>query len=317
MAFLACAKGHLNSNEVFMKKFLIGAFVFAMAVLPIAERRSLTAQDKEKSEQAKLFAEYSNEVKMLMSDWSTKARAASGKMRTATPEERAEINKEMMAAQKTLMATLTGVGEKMLTLASGDDKDTAIDAISWIMTQSQDAAQKSKAAEKLLADHLDNPKVAEMLSVFGRGGIPSEATQNLLKTFSEKSKSDSVKGISTMTLASYLRNGKSMLGSLIENPRFAEAYPGSMDYFKKLAATKDEDVENLLKTAAEKYADVEHAGSTIGKMAKRELKIIETQRNLQVGKIAPDIEGPDIDGVTFKLSDYRGKVVMLDFWGDW
>ena len=97
-----------------------------------------------------------------------------------------------------------------------------------------------------------------MLSVFGRGGIPSEATQNLLKTFSEKSKSDSVKGISTMTLASYLRNGKSMLGSLIENPRFAEAYPDSMDYFKKLAATKDEDVENLLKTAAEKYADVEH-----------------------------------------------------------
>ena len=23
------------------------------------------------------------------------------------------------------------------------------------------------------------------------------------------------------------------------------------------------------------------------------------------------------DGVKFKLSDYRGKVVVLDFWGDW
>jgi len=39
--------------------------------------------------------------------------------------------------------------------------------------------------------------------------------------------------------------------------------------------------------------------------------------NLQIGMIAPDIEGEDLDGVPFKLSDYRGKVVVLDFWGDW
>ncbi len=36
-----------------------------------------------------------------------------------------------------------------------------------------------------------------------------------------------------------------------------------------------------------------------------------------VGKLAPEIEGEDLDGIPFKLSDYRGKVVMLDFWGDW
>jgi peroxiredoxin len=33
--------------------------------------------------------------------------------------------------------------------------------------------------------------------------------------------------------------------------------------------------------------------------------------------IAPDIEGQDLDGVSFQLSDYRGKVVVLDFWGHW
>ena len=37
-------------------------------------------------------------------------------------------------------------------------------------------------------------------------------------------------------------------------------------------------------------------------------------RNLAVGKAAPEIEGEDVDGVKFKLSDYRGKVVLLDFW---
>ena len=32
---------------------------------------------------------------------------------------------------------------------------------------------------------------------------------------------------------------------------------------------------------------------------------------------APEIEAEDLDGVSFKLSDYRGKVVVLDFWGNW
>jgi hypothetical protein len=39
--------------------------------------------------------------------------------------------------------------------------------------------------------------------------------------------------------------------------------------------------------------------------------------NLQVGCTAPDIVAKDTDGVDFKLSDYRGKVVLLDFWGFW
>ena len=39
--------------------------------------------------------------------------------------------------------------------------------------------------------------------------------------------------------------------------------------------------------------------------------------DLAIGKLAPEIIGVDIDGTKFKLSDYRGKVVVLDFWGDW
>lgn len=39
--------------------------------------------------------------------------------------------------------------------------------------------------------------------------------------------------------------------------------------------------------------------------------------HLQVGCTAPEVEGKDTDDVPFKLSDYRGKVVMLDFWGFW
>jgi hypothetical protein len=45
--------------------------------------------------------------------------------------------------------------------------------------------------------------------------------------------------------------------------------------------------------------------------------LLDEARRLEPGLPAPDIEGTDLDGVPFKLSDFRGKVVLLDFWGDW
>ena len=39
--------------------------------------------------------------------------------------------------------------------------------------------------------------------------------------------------------------------------------------------------------------------------------------HLQIGQIAPEIIGKSIDGNLMQLSSFRGKVVMLDFWGDW
>ncbi len=38
---------------------------------------------------------------------------------------------------------------------------------------------------------------------------------------------------------------------------------------------------------------------------------------LAVGNRAPDFEATDVTGVRFRLSDYRGKVVVVDFWGFW
>jgi len=39
--------------------------------------------------------------------------------------------------------------------------------------------------------------------------------------------------------------------------------------------------------------------------------------DLAIGKPAPEIIGANVDGEEMKLSDYLGKVVVIDFWGDW
>jgi cytochrome oxidase Cu insertion factor (SCO1/SenC/PrrC family) len=39
-----------------------------------------------------------------------------------------------------------------------------------------------------------------------------------------------------------------------------------------------------------------------------------SSRKPAAARLAPDIAGVDADGQRFHLSDYRGKVVLLDFW---
>jgi len=38
---------------------------------------------------------------------------------------------------------------------------------------------------------------------------------------------------------------------------------------------------------------------------------------VRVGELAPNIEGEDLDGRPFSLREYRGRVVVLTFWGHW
>ncbi|MEM7201528.1 MAG: hypothetical protein AAF628_14765 [Planctomycetota bacterium] len=54
-----------------------------------------------------------------------------------------------------------------------------------------------------------------------------------------------------------------------------------------------------------------------GMLARRVQAEIGLREQFALGMVAPDIVGMDLDGVEFKLSDYAGKVVFLDFWGDW
>ena len=72
--------------------------------------------------------------------------------------------------------------------------------------------------------------------------------------------------------------------------------------------------EDLLEKVGQKYGDVKMGDTTLGKLVEPELFEI---RRLAIGKTVPDVSGEDLDGKGFNLSDYRGKVVVMVFWGTW
>jgi thiol-disulfide isomerase/thioredoxin len=52
---------------------------------------------------------------------------------------------------------------------------------------------------------------------------------------------------------------------------------------------------------------------TLGQAAKEELAVLRKWVAM-IGKAAPEIEVEDINGKSMKLSDQRGKIVVLSFW---
>jgi len=63
--------------------------------------------------------------------------------------------------------------------------------------------------------------------------------------------------------------------------------------------------------------DKEIPNSSFTKDIKTKLKSAASLANVSIGGVAPDIVLQNPDGKEMKLSDLKGKVVLLDFWASW
>jgi hypothetical protein len=215
-------------------------------------------------------------------------------------------------------------GPKFLELAEKDPKDpAALDALVWVVQNVQAQGKdtvRARALDILAKDHAKSDKVGAILQMLGNGA-GGKQNEVLLRAVLDQNPSRDVQAQACLSLAEYLKNIASYAQMLKDRPAIAPALENFLgkDTFaglKQLDTGKvDKQVEELFERAADKYGDVKLPdGSTVGAKVKPELFEI---RHLSVGKPAPEIEGEDLDGKKFKLSDYKGKVVLLDFWGNW
>jgi hypothetical protein len=178
---------------------------------------------------------------------------------------------------------------------------------------------QARAIALLLRDHLGSDKLDYACWRISYGF--HKDCERFLRTALDKSPHQEVRGTACLRLAQFLKARRHRLDLLKERPEMARRYEGlfGKDYLDELKrqdrAKAGAEVEALFERAIEKYTDVKLPYSgTVGAQAKRELDEI---RHLSVGKQAQEIEGLDQDGKRFKLSDYRGKVVLLYFWSEY
>ncbi len=220
------------------------------------------------------------ELKSLQAEYTEASQAFSKAYSAAkTDEERSKIIAEIYPAPK-FAPQFFAFAEKY------PGTEEALTALTSAMQYAQDLELRDKATEVILKDHIESKGLMNVLSFWMYDNSKQDAIQKVLDENPHKE----VKGVATYVLA------KQTMRSAGNNEA---AQQKATELFKQVASD---------------YGDVEMRGRTLKEIAGADL--FEATR-LQIGMEAPDIEGQDIDGVNFKLSDYRGQVVVLDFWGDW
>ena len=163
----------------------------------------------------------------------------------------------------------------------------AVPFLLWISGNADDEGLAG-IIDTLMEDHLQSPKLGRAAALIGRRQqvLGEERVQELLARILEENEHPDVRGQVLLTRGSRVLED--------EDDWSAEEITAAVADLKRAAATA---------------TDPQLVGRAEG--------ILFARTHLQVGLHAPEIEGTDLDGEPMKLSDFRGKVVLLDFWGDW
>lgn len=203
----------------------------------------------------------------------------------------------------------TKAAEMMLKLAEADVRSNkAFDQLSTI-ANSVTGQAKAKAFNLIAEHHLDNDKLVDMLKGIGRTQ-PAAETEDWLKTICKKATSDKIKGNAAVALSGFVSR-RDMYRDFYADAEEDVLKNVDADLLTYLNRTPDPSESELIESVLDGYVK---GNEKLIEEVKKQLFVVQ---NLSIGKSAPDIEAVDLDGVNFKLSDYRGKIVFLDFWGDW
>ena len=177
--------------------------------------------------------------------------------------------------------------ELLASLENDPASQTGLQAAAWILLNTPDGPEVEKAADVVLREHIENPDLLYLSKGLER--VRHRSVPKLLQALIDRNPNREVQAQACFILAT-LRKEEAKYGAN-----------------KKAKA----EAENLFERMISQFGAAGPNAPDLVAKAKRELSAL---RHLTIGNPAPEIEGEDLDGQPMKLSDYRGKVVVLHFW---
>jgi len=242
----------------------------------------------------------------------------------AMPEAVARVEHE--AWSRYCASVVQGADRLLMQINSHPDDPAAVEPLIQVAmtTRNFPTDQSRQSLMSLLRHHVCNEKISQMgWRIFPFYYVP-EAEQ-LLRNALERNPSFEERGRACHDLAYYLQWQAEKARGLQQTPEKIEDYPEPWrrELIVKYLRKKDPEAlikesESLLDRCTSEFATVPGVGyfdgRKIGDVARGQLFQL---RQLRIGKPAPEVQGTDAEGCSFKLSDYRGKVVILTFTGNW
>jgi len=236
--------------------------------------------------------------------------------------------KTTVAAQKPVMdrahAETVKNTEEVLALVVAHPHDPAVvEALEFVIINAgRGPGDQSYRAIELLQGHEREPGMGEICGrIFHFGHFP--VAEALIRAVLERHPKHFDRGQACHQLAVYKMLQAWMVRRIREKPAMIDEYvherhkAATAQLVKKADPDAlDRQAEALLKRVIAEFADVPdwHDKRPLGAIAEGELFAL---RNLSVGKLAPEVVGRDHQGKLFALEEYRGKVVVLTFSGNW
>ena len=194
----------------------------------------------------------------------------------------------------------------------------ALDSLTWVLKRFESGSNADRAITMLVESHAAHREIEELYLHIGNN--PSLKVAVFYRRVIAVNKNPTAVGRAHFRLGNYLVRQAEIAREVRANPdsldKFKLFYGSALtEYLQKVDLSSiRKDALKQFTIAVEKYPKVRTYKGELSELAGREKFKME---HLTVGGVAPEIVGEDIAGKPMRLSDYRGKVVLLDFWGDW
>jgi len=198
------------------------------------------------------------------------------------------------------------------------DDPKAIDALTWVLKYYQRGPEADRALRLLANHHAGNDQLVTVFQRIGRN--PSLAVGQLYRAVLKQNKDPQVLGNACMRQTEYLLRQLDLKQEIESAPEKRERYEqflgkAIVDHLRSLEIEAVlVEAELLCRRIETDFAEIRTFQGILGDLAERKLFTI---RHLSIGRPAANITGDDVFGKRLQLSDFQGKVVVIDFWADW